>query len=115
MYTAVAYTAASKPSKLVTSAIPRRDPTELAVQIEIVCCGICHSDLHYARDEWHKVMPAVYPCVPGHEITGRVTKGGKHNITPHTEVIRIQKINESCERMVKSEGTVARQIDNQKR
>jgi uncharacterized zinc-type alcohol dehydrogenase-like protein len=46
------------------------------VQIEILFCGICHSDLHYARDEWHDVMPTVYPCVPGHEIIGRVKKVG---------------------------------------
>ena len=46
------------------------------MQIEILFCGICHSDLHYARDEWHDVMPTVYPCVPGHEIVGRVTKVG---------------------------------------
>ncbi len=39
-------------------------------------CGICHSDLHYSRNEWPDVLPAVYPCVPGHEIVGRVTKVG---------------------------------------
>jgi alcohol dehydrogenase (NADP+) len=39
-------------------------------------CGICHSDLHQVRDEWSGVMPTVYPCVPGHEIVGRVTKVG---------------------------------------
>ena len=42
----------------------------------ILFCGICHSDLHYARDEWHDVMPTVYPCVPGHEIVGKVVKVG---------------------------------------
>jgi len=56
--------------------IPRRDPTEHDVQIEILFCGICHSDLHYSRDEWHSIMPTVYPCVPGHEIVGRITKVG---------------------------------------
>ncbi|CAG0993473.1 partial alcohol dehydrogenase (NADP+), partial [Anaerolineae bacterium] len=39
-------------------------------------CGVCHSDLHQARDEWHGVMPTVYPCVPGHEVLGRVVKAG---------------------------------------
>jgi uncharacterized zinc-type alcohol dehydrogenase-like protein len=43
------------------------------VQIEILYCGVCHSDLHYARDEWHFTQ---YPAVPGHEIVGRVTKVG---------------------------------------
>ncbi|MEI2779785.1 MAG: NAD(P)-dependent alcohol dehydrogenase [Candidatus Competibacter sp.] len=76
MFKAKAYSAASKTSPLASAAIPRRDPTERDVQIDILFCGICHSDLHYARDEWHEVMPAVYPCVPGHEIVGRVTKVG---------------------------------------
>jgi uncharacterized zinc-type alcohol dehydrogenase-like protein len=76
MFNAKAYSAASATSLLASSTIPRRDPTERDVQIEILFCGICHSDLHYVRDEWHSVMPAVYPCVPGHEIVGRVTKVG---------------------------------------
>lgn len=46
------------------------------MQIEILFCGICHSDLHTARDEWSSIMPTTYPCVPGHEIVGRVTKVG---------------------------------------
>ena len=71
-----AYSAASATSPLASTTIPRRDPTERDVQIEILFCGICHSDLHYVRDEWHDVMPTVYPCVPGHEIVGRVTKVG---------------------------------------
>ena len=54
----------------------RRDPPDTDVQMEILFCGVCHSDLHQARDEWRSVMPTVYPCVPGHEIVGRVTKVG---------------------------------------
>ena len=46
------------------------------MQIEILFCGICHSDLHQVRNEWSSVMPTVYPIVPGHEIVGRVTKVG---------------------------------------
>ena len=76
MFKAKAYSAAGKTTPLCSAVIPRRDPTEHDVQIEILYCGICHSDLHYARDEWHDVLPAVYPCVPGHEIVGRVTKVG---------------------------------------
>jgi uncharacterized zinc-type alcohol dehydrogenase-like protein len=76
MYKTRAYSAASATSPLASTSIPRRDPTDRDVQIEILFCGICHSDLHYARDEWRDVMPAVYPCVPGHEIVGRVTKVG---------------------------------------
>ncbi|MBI1388982.1 MAG: alcohol dehydrogenase catalytic domain-containing protein [bacterium] len=76
MYNAKAYSAASATSPLASSTIPRRDPAERDVQLDIIFCGICHSDLHYVRDEWNSVMPAVYPCVPGHEIIGRVTKVG---------------------------------------
>jgi len=76
MYNAKAYSAASAKSPLASTTIPRRDPTERDVQIEILFCGICHSDLHQARNEWSSFMPTVYPCVPGHEIVGRVTKVG---------------------------------------
>src|SRR5271155_3177639 len=76
MYNAKAYSAASQTSPLAPTTIARRDPTENDVQIEILFCGICHSDLHQARNEWSGVMPTVYPCVPGHEIVGRVTKIG---------------------------------------
>jgi uncharacterized zinc-type alcohol dehydrogenase-like protein len=76
MYKTKAYSAASAKSPLTSTTITRRDPTEHDVQIEILFCGICHSDLHQARDEWSGVMPTVYPCVPGHEIVGRVTKVG---------------------------------------
>ena len=75
-YTAKAYSAASETSPLASDTIPRRNPTERDVQIEILFCGICHSDLHQVRNEWRDVMPTVYPCVPGHEIVGRVTKVG---------------------------------------
>jgi len=76
MYKAKAYSAASATSRLASTTITRREPTELDVQIEILYCGICHSDLHQVRNEWSGVMPTVYPCVPGHEIVGRVTKVG---------------------------------------
>src|ERR1700741_5085524 len=76
MHKARAYAAAGATSPMANTSIPRREPTERDVQIEILFCGICHSDLHYTRDEWHDVMPTVYPCVPGHEIVGRVVKTG---------------------------------------
>ena len=76
MYKAKAYSAASATSPLASTTISRRDPTENDVQIEILFCGICHSDLHSVRNEWSEFMPTVYPIVPGHEIVGRVTKVG---------------------------------------
>ena len=76
MNTTKAYSAASATSPLEPDTIKRRQPTARDVQIEILFCGICHSDLHTVRDEWHSVMPTTYPCVPGHEIVGRVTDVG---------------------------------------
>lgn len=76
MNKAKAYSASSATSPLAATTIARREPTENDVQIEILFCGICHSDLHQVRDEWKSVMPTAYPCVPGHEIVGRVTKVG---------------------------------------
>ena len=76
MYKAKAYSVSSATSPFASTTIARRDPNPYDVQIEILFCGICHSDLHQARNEWSGVMPTVYPCVPGHEIVGRVTKVG---------------------------------------
>jgi uncharacterized zinc-type alcohol dehydrogenase-like protein len=76
MYKTKAYAATSAKSALASTTIARRDPGETDVQIEILYCGICHSDLHQVRNEWSEAMPTVYPCVPGHEIVGRVTKVG---------------------------------------
>jgi uncharacterized zinc-type alcohol dehydrogenase-like protein len=76
MYHTKAYSAASATSPLAHTQIKRRDATEHDVQIEILFCGICHSDLHTVRNEWSSIMPTVYPIVPGHEIVGRVTKVG---------------------------------------
>jgi uncharacterized zinc-type alcohol dehydrogenase-like protein len=76
MFKAKAYSAASATSPLAIDTIQRRATSERDVQIEILFCGICHSDLHTARNEWSSVMPTTYPCVPGHEIVGRVSKVG---------------------------------------
>lgn len=55
--------------------INRRIPKPHDVEIDILFCGVCHSDLHTARNEWHGT---IYPCVPGHEIVGRVVSVGEH-------------------------------------
>ena len=77
MYQSKAYSARSATSPLASDTIRRRDPAEHDVQMEVLFCGICHSDLHQVRNEWKEVMPTVYPCVPGHEIVGRVAKVGR--------------------------------------
>ncbi|HZS35692.1 MAG TPA: alcohol dehydrogenase catalytic domain-containing protein, partial [Polyangia bacterium] len=73
MYDAKAYSAASATSPLARATIPRRDPRDRDVKLEILYCGICHSDLHVVRNEWSNT---VYPIVPGHEIVGRVVEVG---------------------------------------
>ncbi len=76
MHNTKAYSAASATSPLASATIARREPTEHDVQIEILFCGICHSDIHSVRNEWSEFMSTAYPIVPGHEIVGRVTKVG---------------------------------------
>ena len=68
-----AYAAHAPTSPLAPHAIARREPTPTDVEIDILFCGVCHSDLHVARDEWGGTA---YPVVPGHEILGRVTRVG---------------------------------------
>ena len=68
------YAAQSATSALAPLGIDRREPGPTDVEIDILFCGVCHSDLHQARNEWHNT---IYPCVPGHEIVGRITRVGK--------------------------------------
>jgi alcohol dehydrogenase (NADP+) len=72
-YTCKAYSASSATSRLAPATISRREPGPTDVQIDILYCGVCHSDLHFARNEWHFTQ---YPAVPGHEIVGRVKSVG---------------------------------------
>ena len=73
MIDAKAYSAASATAPLALAGIQRRDPGPTDVHIQILYCGVCHTDLHIARNEWGGTT---YPCVPGHEIVGRVIKAG---------------------------------------
>lgn len=75
MTTVNAYAANSAEATLSPFKLDRRDPGPHDVQIEILYCGVCHSDIHQARNEWGNSM---FPMVPGHEIVGRVTAVGSH-------------------------------------
>jgi alcohol dehydrogenase (NADP+) len=75
-FVAQAFAAQSASSGITPYSFQRRAPRPQDVQIDILYCGVCHSDLHTVRNEWKEVMPTVYPCVPGHEIVGRVVKVG---------------------------------------
>src|SRR3989440_5200640 len=71
-----AFAAQSATSGLAPLSIMRREPRPEDVEIEILFCGICHSDLHAVRNEWSEFLATTYPIVPGHEIVGRVTRVG---------------------------------------
>ena len=90
------YAAAGPKAPLAPLAIERRDPGADDVEIEIQYCGVCHSDLHTARDEWGGT---VYPVVPGHEIVGRVTRvGGGVSKFKAGEVVGVGCMVDSCQR-----------------
>jgi len=72
-YSVKAYSATAPTDPLAPAVIERRQPTPTDVQIQIQYCGVCHSDLHFARNEWGFTQ---YPAVPGHEIVGQVTAVG---------------------------------------
>jgi uncharacterized zinc-type alcohol dehydrogenase-like protein len=74
MRPATGYAATDATTPLAPMKFNRRDPGAGDVQIDILFCGVCHSDLHIARNEWPGTL---YPCIPGHEIIGRVTAIGR--------------------------------------
>ena len=76
-----AYAVDSATAPFTPHDIPRREPLATDVEIEILFCGICHSDLHFVRGHW-AAMPPMYPAVPGHEIVGRVKSVGPE-VTKH--------------------------------
>ncbi|WP_010515418.1 NAD(P)-dependent alcohol dehydrogenase [Komagataeibacter oboediens] len=73
MLSCVGYAATAADAPLKPFAFDRRDTGPDDVRIDILYCGVCHSDLHQARNEWQNT---IYPCVPGHEIVGRVAETG---------------------------------------
>jgi len=75
MSTQNAYATPAADAKLAPFSIERRTPGPDDVKIDILYCGVCHSDIHQARNEWGN---SVFPMVPGHEIVGRITEVGAH-------------------------------------
>ena len=89
-----AYAAQSETSPLAPWNLDRRDLTSFDVQIEILYCGVCHSDLHTARGEWYN---SVYPVVPGHEIVGKVIAVGSDVIKYTTgDIVGVGCMVDSC-------------------
>jgi uncharacterized zinc-type alcohol dehydrogenase-like protein len=66
----------NKDAKFAPFEFARREVGPKDILVDVLYCGICHSDIHQARAEWEPAMPSIYPMVPGHEIVGRVTKVG---------------------------------------
>jgi uncharacterized zinc-type alcohol dehydrogenase-like protein len=73
MIKSIGYAAQDATAPLKPIEFDRQEPTAYDVQIDILYCGVCHSDVHQVRNEWHNTL---YPCLPGHEIVGRVVKVG---------------------------------------
>ncbi|MEM5448417.1 NAD(P)-dependent alcohol dehydrogenase [Paraburkholderia guartelaensis] len=94
MYPTYGYAARDAASPLAPFEFQRRDMRELDVRIDVLFCGVCHSDLHQARDEWRNT---IYPVVPGHEIVGRVAEVGK-GVTKYKvgELVGVGCLVDSC-------------------
>ena len=92
--TTKAYGASAADKPVEALAIERRAPGATDVQVDIAYCGVCHSDLHTVRSEWPGTL---YPCVPGHEIVGRVTAVGDH-VSGHKvgDLVGVGCIVDSC-------------------
>ncbi|MCU7645353.1 NAD(P)-dependent alcohol dehydrogenase [Pseudomonas piscis] len=94
MYTAIGYAAQTATTPLAPMSFQRRSPRPDDVAIEILYCGVCHSDIHQARNEWGI---AVYPLMPGHEIIGRVTAvGSSVNLHKVGDLVGVGCMVDSC-------------------
>jgi uncharacterized zinc-type alcohol dehydrogenase-like protein len=105
-----AYGAQASDKPLESMQITRRAPGEHDIQIDIAFCGVCHSDLHQVRAEWAGTL---YPCVPGHEIVGRVTAIGEH-VSSHQvgDLVGVGCIVDSCQHCEECEEGLENYCDN---
>ena len=94
MTDAIGYAAHHSFSNLKPLAFKRAAPTAHEIEIEVLFCGVCHSDIHQAKNEWSNT---IYPCMPGHEVVGRVTHCGT-DVTRHAvgDVIGVGCMVDSC-------------------
>ena len=92
--TAKAYGTEDPKSDLKPLSIPRRALLENDIEINILFCGVCHSDLHFARNDWGMTQ---YPVVPGHEIVGKVSSVGS-GVTTHKigDIVAVGCLVDSC-------------------
>ncbi len=94
MINAVGYAAKHSFSRLERFEFQREDATAEQVEIEVMFCGVCHSDIHQVKNEWHNT---VYPCLPGHEVVGRITRAGSA-VTKHKvgDIVGVGCMVDSC-------------------
>ena len=94
MVKALGYAATHSYSRLKRLEFEREEASTNEIEIEVLYCGVCHSDIHQVKNEWSNT---VYPCVPGHEVVGRVTKAGP-GVTRHAvgDVVGVGCMIESC-------------------
>jgi uncharacterized zinc-type alcohol dehydrogenase-like protein len=92
---AVGYAAKHSFSNLKRFEFERAPATADEVELEIISCGVCHSDIHQVKNEWSNT---VYPCLPGHEIVGRITRAGAA-VTKHRvgDLVGVGCMIDSCE------------------
>ncbi|NVO13392.1 MAG: NAD(P)-dependent alcohol dehydrogenase [Rhodoplanes sp.] len=110
MFTCTGYAAEAADKRLTPFTFERRDPGPTDVAIEILFCGVCHSDLHTARGEWGN---SLYPCVPGHEIVGRVTAvGGKVSRFKVGDVAAVGCMVDSCRTCPSCKAGLEQYCDN---
>ena len=93
MISSIAYGAKSAMSKLERMEIEREDPKANEVQIEVLYTGVCHSDIHQVKNEWKNT---VYPCIPGHEVVGRVTKAVAGGRFKEGDIVGVGCMIDSC-------------------
>ncbi|MCE6991505.1 alcohol dehydrogenase catalytic domain-containing protein [Dyadobacter sp. CY323] len=76
--------------------IDRQQPKDNEVQIKVLYCGVCHSDVHQVANDWSNT---IYPCVPGHEVIGRIVKAGSAVIEfSIDDVVGVGCMIDSCQR-----------------
>ncbi|HEX7365519.1 MAG TPA: NAD(P)-dependent alcohol dehydrogenase [Pelobium sp.] len=105
-----AYAAEKADSPLAPFKLDRREVGEKDVEIEILFCGVCHSDIHTARNEWGGTM---YPVVPGHEIVGKVSKVGS-KVTKHKvgDTVGVGCFVDSCGHCANCESDLEQYCEN---
>ncbi|QVL32398.1 NAD(P)-dependent alcohol dehydrogenase [Telmatocola sphagniphila] len=112
MIKTLGYAAPSATNPLAPFSFERRDPGPKDVQIEILYCGVCHSDIHTARNEWKST---VYPVVPGHEIVGRATKvGSEVKKFKEGDLVGVGCLVDSCRKCPSCQASEEQYCDNEK-